>query len=126
MAKGIPVIKLSVYALLWYRFVEYERADRPEHLTGKRAILSILRITFNKDPSMIKEENVASFLGILKDYIMSKPQDYYIMREILKIMMVDPKTSPFLDVNSRNLLLAIICILVKNQENPDQDWYSVS
>jgi hypothetical protein len=40
--------------------------------------------------------------------------------------MLEPKTCPIIDNNARNLLLAIVCILVNSQDNPDQDWYSVS
>jgi hypothetical protein len=69
---------------------------------------------------------MVSFLGILKDYIARKTQDYYIIREILKIIMLEPKTTPIVDSNARNILLAVICILINCQENPDQDWYSVS
>lgn len=65
-------------------------------------------------------------MAILKNYISTKRPDFYILREILKIIMLDPKTCSIIDVNARNLLLAIICILVNSQESPDQDWYSVS
>lgn len=37
---------------------------------------------------MIQEQNVVSFLAILKNYIVSRKQDFYILREILKIIMV--------------------------------------
>jgi hypothetical protein len=115
LAKNIPVIKLSVYALLWHRFIQYERSEDESKLCEKRAILTILRITFNRDPLMLKEENIVSFLAILKNYIATKKQDYYILREILKVIMLEPKTCPIIDANSRNLLLAIICILVNSQ-----------
>lgn len=126
MAKNIQIIKLTVYAILWHRFIQFERSQDKERIRDKRAILTIMRITFNKDPLMIKEENIVSFLGILKDNITRKNQDFYIMREILKIIMIEPKTCPVVDNNARNLLLAIICILINSQEDPDQDWYSVS
>lgn len=54
LAKNIPVIKLSVYALLWHRFVAYQRSEEEQKISEKRAILTILRITFNKDTTMIK------------------------------------------------------------------------
>jgi hypothetical protein len=44
-----------VYALLWYRFIAYEREENIKKIPEKRAILTILRITFNRDPTMIKE-----------------------------------------------------------------------
>lgn len=54
LTKNIPVIKLSVYALLWHRFIQYERNEDESKLCEKRAILTILRITFNRDPLMVK------------------------------------------------------------------------
>ena len=61
MSKNIPVIKLTVYQLLWHKFIQYERSstyeesDDDQIQIDKTAILTILRITFNKDPLMIKE-----------------------------------------------------------------------
>ena len=35
----------------------------------KRSIITILRIAFSRDPTLIKEENVESFLNMLKLYV---------------------------------------------------------
>ena len=124
MAKSIAIIKPQVYSLLWSKFVQYERSG--EHAARKRAILTILRIAFNKDPLMIKQENIISFLGILKSYIAKNEPDFIIVKEIIKIIMVEPETCRIIDANSRNLILATICILVGSQDSPNQEWYSVS
>lgn len=75
---------------------------------------------------MIKQENIVSFLGILKSYIAHNEPDFHIMKEIIKIVMVEPGTCRIIDANGRNLMLACICILVGSQESTNQEWYSVS
>lgn len=59
-------------------------------------------------------------MAILKNYIANKKQDYYIVKQILKIISVEPKTSIHIDNNARNIMLAVACILVDSQDNPDQ------
>ena len=78
ISKNIPIIKPTVYSLLWNRFVQYEREGTcaPE----KRAILTILRIAFSRDFLMIKQENIISFLGILKSYIAKGEPDFHITK----------------------------------------------
>ena len=124
LAKNIAIIKPQVYSLLWNKFVSYERSG--EQASRKRAILTILRIAFSKDPLMIKQENVVSFLGILKSYIAKNDPDFIIVKEIVKIIMVEPETCRIIDANARNLILATICILVSSQDSSNQEWYSVS
>jgi len=52
---------------MWNQFIHYERNDT--NLEEKRAIITVLRTAFTKDPSLIKDENMDSFLNILKKYI---------------------------------------------------------
>ena len=59
-------------------------------------------------------------MAILKNYIANKKQDYYIVKQILKIISVEPKISIHIDNNARNIMLAVACILVDSQDNPDQ------
>lgn len=53
MAKNIVIIKPHVYAHMWNQFIQYERNDT--NLDEKRAIITVLRTAFTKDPSLIKD-----------------------------------------------------------------------
>ena len=78
MAKNIVIIKPHVYAHMWNQFIHYERNDT--NLDEKRAIITVLRTAFTKDPSLVKDENMDSFLNILKKYIENEDPDFYLVK----------------------------------------------
>lgn len=66
VSKSITIIKPQAFAHMWNHFIKYEREQTNQ--SEKRAIITILRIAFSKDHSLIKEENIESFLNMLKAY----------------------------------------------------------
>ncbi len=76
--KNYIVIKPHVYAHMWNQFIQYERND--SNVDEKRAIVTVLRTAFTKDPNLIKDENMDSFLNILKKYIESQDADFYLVK----------------------------------------------
>jgi hypothetical protein len=53
IAKGIVIIKPQAFAHMWNQFIAWERQQI--NYAEKRAILTILRIAFSKDPSLLRE-----------------------------------------------------------------------
>ena len=52
VSKDLVIIKPQTYAHMWNQFIHYERTQTNQQ--EKRAIVTILRIVFSKDPSTIK------------------------------------------------------------------------
>lgn len=63
---------------MWNQFITFERNHT--NYQEKRAILTILRIAFSKDLTLIKEENLESFLNILKAYVQTNEPDFHIVK----------------------------------------------
>lgn len=82
--KSIVIIKPQAYAHMWNHFIKFEREQINQ--AEKRAIITILRIAFSKDHSLIKEENIESFLNMLKVYAENNEPDFHIVKEISKII----------------------------------------
>jgi hypothetical protein len=110
-----------VYAYLWNQFIQYERNET--NTEEKRAIVTVLRTAFNKDLSLIKDENMESFLNILKKYIETEEPDFYLMKEISKIICLDHEK---VFKVSKNFLVAQIYILVNCIGSSDNEWYSAT
>ncbi len=92
---------------MWNQFIHYERND--SNLEEKRAIITVLRTAFTKDPTLIKDENMDSFLNILKKYIENEDPDFYLVKEISRIICLEHEK--IIKV-SKNFLVAQIFILV--------------
>lgn len=76
--KNVVIIKPQTFAHMWNYFIKYEREQT--NSTDKRAIMTILRIAFSKNFSLIREENLESFLNLLKDYTENGEPDFYIVK----------------------------------------------
>ena len=64
-----------------------------------------------------------SFLNILKKYISTGSQDFHILKEITKIVMLNNK---IVQLNSRKFVIAAVYIMVNTQGIDDNEWYSSS
>lgn len=64
-----------------------------------------------------------SFLNIMKKYISTGQQDFHILKEITKILILDNNVVRY---NSRNFIIAAVYILVNCQGVVDNEWYSTS
>jgi hypothetical protein len=119
LSKDLVIIKPQVFSHMWNSFIKYEREQTNE--AEKRAIITILRIAFSKDHSLIKEENVESFLNMLKAYVESNEPDFHIVKEISKIICLDV---PVIIRTAKQFLVAQIYILVNTQGVSNNDWFS--
>ncbi len=84
IAKDIVLIKPGVFGHMWNTLIQHLRNDTNDE--EKRAIMTIHRVAFSIDPTVIKQENMDSFLNILKKYSQTKEPDYHIVEEICKIV----------------------------------------
>ena len=105
--KNYIIIKPHVYAHMWNQFIQYERND--SNIDEKRAIVTVLRTAFTKDPNLIKDENLDSFLNILKKYIENSDADFYLVKEISRSSCLEHEKIVKV---SKNFLVAQIFIMV--------------
>ena len=117
--KELTIIKPQTFAHLWNNFIRFQREQINQ--MQKRSIITILRIAFSRDPTLIKEENVESFLNMLKLYVENGEPDFHIVKEVSRIICLQ---TDIITKHSKSFLVAQIFILVNTQGTPNNQWFS--
>lgn len=72
---------------------------------------------------MIKEEYIESFSNILKKYITTKKPDFHILKEIIKIALLN---NPIIERCADSLIVATTLVLLGSLDVDDNKWYAAS